>query len=330
MARILPDHEIVNLIGKVLIDADQDRVNPNGIELRLGGHAYFHSTGERKNLTEGQYLRVSPGETVIISSLEKLDFTRETVQKIYPEQMITAFITPTTTMMREGIFQVATKVDAGFRGHLNWAFRNSSTQDFIIGYGEPLFKITFFLLDSTEAPETAYGDGEMHQYQDTDGIKLSVRRNPVQIPQKAIVSSSFKKLDPKRQLKEAGYPFDHISTELTDLHGKWEIVSSDVKLIKEDFRNQAASLGTKISQETEAVSKRLDDFHNTFLEKVDGLFQKKFLWIVGSLIAALAVIASICNYLREQGIDKLIILIMGILAGIVTLIITYMLAKRVK
>jgi len=330
MARILPDHEIAGLIGKLILGADEKYINPNGFELRLGEHVYFYSTGEKKTLENEQYLRVSPGETVIISSLEKLDFTRDAVQKIYPRQMITAFVTPTTTMMREGISQAATKVDAGFRGHLNWAFRNSSPQEFIIGYGEPLFKMTFFLLDANESPRVAYGDGETHTYQDTEGIKFSVRRNPVQIPKKAIVASSFNKLDPKKQLKEAGYPFDHISVELTDLHGKWEIVSTDVKVIKEAFKNQAIALGDKITQETEAVSKRLDDFHDTFLEKVDGLFQKKFLWIIGVLAAAFTIIASLCNYLREQGIDKLLILILGIAGGAIILVVTYILAHRVK
>ena len=36
VARILPDKDIKRLIGRVLIDADEKLLNPNGIELRLG------------------------------------------------------------------------------------------------------------------------------------------------------------------------------------------------------------------------------------------------------------------------------------------------------
>ena len=36
MARILPDREIRGLIDTVLIGADDQYINPNGIELRLG------------------------------------------------------------------------------------------------------------------------------------------------------------------------------------------------------------------------------------------------------------------------------------------------------
>jgi deoxycytidine triphosphate deaminase len=46
-----------------------------------------------------------------------------------------AFVTPTTTMMREGIMQSSTKIDSGFRGTLNWGLRNSSIKDFILEFG---------------------------------------------------------------------------------------------------------------------------------------------------------------------------------------------------
>ena len=120
MATILSDREIKGLLRDVIAGGDPKLLNPNGIELRLGCHVRFHSTGEECQLQEGYFLKVSPGETVLISSLEKIDFTRETVQKHFPHSMLMAFITPTTTMMREGISQVATKIDAGFRGALNW------------------------------------------------------------------------------------------------------------------------------------------------------------------------------------------------------------------
>ena len=79
MATILADKEVRKLIGTVLIGADANNINPNGIELRLGKHVHFHSTGEEKELGPGLFLKVSPGETVSISSVEQIDFRAPTV-----------------------------------------------------------------------------------------------------------------------------------------------------------------------------------------------------------------------------------------------------------
>jgi deoxycytidine triphosphate deaminase len=109
VARILADKDIRNLIGSVLANADNTLINPNGIELRLGRNVLFHSTGEEAELGPGLFLKVSPGESVAISSLERIDFRTETVRKVLHGRMLMGFITPTTTMMREGISQVSTK-----------------------------------------------------------------------------------------------------------------------------------------------------------------------------------------------------------------------------
>lgn len=319
MAKILPDYEVKKLLGSVLIDADEKYINPNGIELRLGKQVRFYSTGETKKLGTGFFLKVKPGENVIISSLEKLDFTEETVQNIYPNKMLMALVTPTTTMMREGISHAATKVDAGFRGNLNWGFRNGSTKEFIIQYGEPIFKLTLFLLEKDESPDVPYGEGETHTYQDTDGIKTSTRRIPADIPKNKLILSSFGKIDPKKELREAGYPFNHIGRELVELHGKFETVSSDVRL-----------LSIKIEQETQVISKWLNGLPGAILEKVEVLFQKKFLWAAAALVAAISVMLPIWNFLQTKNLSASLLVSIGIATGIVVLAITYIITQRSK
>ena len=259
MAKILADRDIKRLVGRVLVDADEKLLNPNGIELRLGKHVRFHSTGEEKELATGMFLQVNPGETVIISSIETIDFTAESVQAILPNTMIMGLITPTTTMMREGISQVATKIDAGFKGILNWGLRNGSIQKLTLQYGEPIFKLTLFALDPDESPDTAYGARDKDSYQNTDGIARSSRRIPADISKSKIVSSSFDRLDPKKQLKEAGYPFDHIGTELILLHGKFETVSADVRVMKDEFAQKTSELSGKIEKETSTLATKIDD-----------------------------------------------------------------------
>src|SRR5689334_691632 len=126
MAKILADRDIRKLLGTVIRNAEEKRINPNGIEIRLGRHVLFQSTDEEKELGPGSYLKILPGESVIISSFEDFDFRREAVEKAFPGCDLMALITPTTTMMREGIMQSTTKVDSGWNGRLNWGLRNSS------------------------------------------------------------------------------------------------------------------------------------------------------------------------------------------------------------
>src|SRR3989442_814518 len=82
---------------------------------------------------------------------------------------------------------------------------------------------------------------------------LSARRIPADIPKSKIVRSSIDKLDPKKQLREAGYPFDHIGSELVHLDGKFEMVSKDVLLLKNDFERKTSELSKKIESETASV-----------------------------------------------------------------------------
>lgn len=273
MAKVLPDSEVRKLFGIVILNADEKRINPNGIEIRLGARVLFQSTDEEKEIKPGMFLKVLPGETVTIASYETFNFTREAIHKVYPGCDLMAFITPTTTMMREGIMQASTKVDSGWHGTLNWGLRNSSVKDFILGYGEPIFKLTILLLQEGETPETPYGERTNDRYQGTEGIARSTRMIPANIPKQQIVGSSIESLDPAKQLSEAGYPFNHISRELTQLHGQFDILSTKV-----------------------------DDSQERVLEKVEHLFSRKFLALAGGVVGCISIMYGIITFLQSHGI----------------------------
>ena len=328
MAKILADKDISRLLGTVIVGSTSDRINPNGIELCLGKYVHFLSTGEELELQPAMYLKVSPGETVSIASLETLDLRAETIHMTFPVQMLMGLITPTTTMMREGISQVSTKVDAGFHGMLNWSLRNGSAKDLILRYGEPIFKLTFLLLDKDESPEVPYGGRTNDSYQDTSGIARSMRKIPVDIPKSKLVASSFHKLDPKVQLREAGYPFAHIGTELMSLDGRIEIVSSDLRAIKDDFRRTTSELAQKIEKETGGLSKAIEDHGVRLLEKVESLFQSKFIWIVSIIICAMPVLYGALSFLQETSIGSKSISVISILVGMVIILIAIILTTR--
>lgn len=283
------------LIGDVLVGADEQFVSPNGIELRLGGKVRFMSTGETKTISRGKFINVHPGESVMIVSLESLNFKKEVVHKYFPHCALMALITPTTTMMREGMIQCSTKVHAGYAGELNWSFRNSSPKDFLIQQGEPLFNLTLLLLEGDEVPDIAYGDKDGHKYQNTSGIMASQRRIPADIPKDQIISSSFTKLDPKTQLREAGPPFSYIGNELVDLHGKWELVSHDVKILTE----------------------KMDDTKTSLLEKVDSVFEKKITTAVAMIVGAIAVLYGLLTFLQSASVPATAIAALAMFSGIV-------------
>lgn len=317
MAKILPDKDVHKLLGTVILDADEKRINPNGIEIRLGKAVFFHSTDEEKELGPDTFLKILPGESVTISSYERFVFTKDAIGKVFPGCDMMALITPTTTMMREGIMQSATKVDSGWSGTLNWGLRNSSIRDFILGYREPIFKLTFFLLEEDEVPEIPYGLRPNDRYQNTEGIARSTRTVPASIPKKQIVSSSLEILDPRKQLREAGYPFNHISTELTDLHGKFEVVSKDVLLLKDTIADEAKKLSGKV-----------DDSQKTVLEKVEGLFDQKFMGAIGRIIAAGSMMYGAAAFLQSQGLSNRSIGAIAVVAGIALWLFVQFIGKR--
>jgi hypothetical protein len=228
-----------------------------------------------------------------------------------------ALITPTTTMMREGIMQSSTKVDPGFVGTLNWGIRNSSIRDFIIGYGEPIFKLTFFLLEGDENPEVLYGYRPDDRYQNTDGIRRSTRTIPVNIPARRLVGSTTERIDPQKQLREAGYPFSHIGQELTELHGKFEVVSNDVLLLK-----------TAITEETVKLSNKVDESQRTVLEKVEALFNQKFLQVAGAIVGCLSLMFGAVTFLKARGVSGVALAWVALIGGAGILLVIVMLSRR--
>ncbi|MGA9624450.1 MAG: hypothetical protein WBQ65_08270 [Bryobacteraceae bacterium] len=317
MAKILADKDIQKLLGTVILGADPVRINPNGIEIRLGKHVLFQSTDEEGELSPGMFLKVLPGESVMISSLERFDFTREPIGKIFPGCDLMALITPTTTMMREGIMQSATKVDSGWSGVLNWGLRNSSTRDFVLGYGEPIFKLTVFLLEEGEIPEIPYGLRDGDQYQNTEGIARSIRKIPASIPKKQLVGSSVERLDPQKQLREAGYPYNYISTELAELRGKWEVVSSDVVLLKD-----------AIADGNKALSDKVETSQKTTLQQVEILFDRKFWSIAGTILGCLALMYGAVTFLQSHGVTGAALGWVSVIGGFGVLALVYLVVRR--
>jgi deoxycytidine triphosphate deaminase len=333
MARILPDREIAPLIGKVIVRGSQECVRQNSYELRLGDRVKFDSTGEEIGLPEGCFLEIEPGDFVTIASYEKLDFRRETLASLCKKTNLMGLITPTTTMMREGFLFTTTKVDPGFLGTLNWGIRNSSTRAIRLKHRERLFKLTLYELAEDEVPDRLYGETEGDAYHGSEGITPSARMIPAVIPDTKIIRRTERKIDPNKQLLEAGYPFSHIGTELIDLHGKWEVVSKDVVLLKDEFAKMRTALQDKIEKETETLSNKLGDLSDSlstkmkdfFADQIESFFGRKMLRVYGTIAAIASFGASAYSFVLRSTpapYHAAIFLAIGVLAVLATLLLS--------
>jgi deoxycytidine triphosphate deaminase len=319
MARKLSDKEIENLLEDVIRGGSKDLLNPNGIELRLGDHVRYLSTSEQMKVPPGHFIKVRSGEMVMVNSLETLDFSKETIQKHFPGCMLMAWITPTTTMVREGIIQAATKVDAGFCGQLNWGFRNSSFKDLILQNGESIFKLTLELLEGLEIPRAVYGERETDKYQDTSGVLVSRRKIFADTPADKTISSSFDKIDPKTQLREAGPPFNYVGSELVALQGKFEIVSRNF-----------SELSQKIETETSSVVGKIEELKKWTVEQIDHIFSRKFGMVVGTLIGGFTIMYGVLQFIKGFSPSPAFLTTVALLVGVVIILASFILTRRTK
>jgi deoxycytidine triphosphate deaminase len=306
MASVLPDREIKKFVGTAITGGSADCIRVNSYEVRLGHKARFDSTGELVEIPGGHFLEIEPGDFVTVESLEALDLRPETTRTLGKENGVFAWITPTTTMMREGFLFASTKVDAGYKGNLNWGIRNSSIKTIRLQQGEHLFKLTFLELSPGEKPDRFYGDDEADHYQGTTGIKESARMIPADIPDRLIVRRSQRKIDPIKQLTQAGYPFNHIGTELIELQGKFEVVSKDVALVKDGFENLQKALGEKIEKETGTLSRSISDLGEKMDSKIGKTFSEQFgLYFDSRMLRVYGVVGGI--FTTALGLYKLVI-----------------------
>ena len=133
MAQLLSDKEIRSVLGTIIKDGDPSSVRPNSYILRLGPVGEYLTTGKEFRLGEGanekKGIIVPPGQSVALTAVETIDFSRETVKQHFPECDLHALISPTTDLQREGVAAPTTQIDAGYEGTLNWTLTNSSSEE---------------------------------------------------------------------------------------------------------------------------------------------------------------------------------------------------------
>ena len=292
------------------------------IELRLGSQVRFGSTGEKKDIKEGTYLVIKPGEKVFISSFEEIDFSKQSVEKIFGEKSaLIGFINPTTTMMREGISQAATKIDSGFQGNLSWSIRNGSAKEKVIRHGESIFKLTIFLLDNEdELPNTFYGDDVSDTYQHSTGLEESSRLVPSDIGKERRIESTYAEKFSLETLKEMGGAYSHMAKELERIEGhidgKFNILSQEIDRVDKDIKQIKLDIQDHIKHTEMSI---IDSIKSYIHNSIQGNNLKQIISIAGliSFIIGIYSIAQDSNYTNtEIGIASLVIFAIIVVFGL--------------
>lgn len=339
MAIILSDVEIKKLLdNEIIIEGDEEHIRSNSYVFRLGTEVRFFSTNDRKKGELGNILIINPGDSVLVTSIEEVDFSSDKISKIYKERQLCAFLTPSTTLVREGFQLPSTKIDPGYSGTLNWTIRNSSVEKQEMEMGEPVFKATFFLLtENEEIPEQIYGDKkERDFYQEKTGLVESKRRMPVDRSgiKTICVESEGTELE---RLKQSGFPYNFIAQQLHQVGQDLEIVTEDFarldKLfhkLNEKFEKQDVKI-EELLEKMDLLTSSIKEQKILFRRYVDeSVFRKLVLSWITVFTVVCAIIAG-GGWLWEKGLFGWVPPISGFLAllGLVALaILTFITRKK--
>lgn len=296
MATLLSDTELKKLLGTVILEGDIKNIRPNSYIVRIGCEGEFINTGKPFQIGEAREgpmgLVVPAGHSVGIMSHERLDFSLETVGKIFPGSALHAFIAPTTDLSREGVIAPSTQVDAGFKGTLNWTITNTSSQDRCYMFKENIFRLTILKLEPNESPEHYYsGD-----YQEQDGYVSSRRKGaPVGMKQRNWIGPYLKE-GPEELLNsliKSGFPWSAVGTRFKSIdeqlcHTATEIAAardsldnvnqglSEIEIrcgqvIKQAIENEMNGLETKCGSIVKnVIEEKMTHFENKWLLKLGG------------------------------------------------------------
>ncbi len=322
MATILNDEEIKKLIGKVIIDGDQSSIRPNAYILRLGCTGEFLNVGKEFTLGKSKKgIQIPPGHSAALTALEGIDFSRETVHQLYPDNDLHGFISPTTDLAREGIVAMTAQVDAGYKGTLNWTVSNTSNEERRFIYGERLFRLTIFKLGKGETPSNPYqGD-----YQGQTGYVRSRRKGPPvgmrsdEWETPIVEGSPEMLLD---NLMKSGYPWHALGQRL-------KIIDQEFKAVTEEYgqiHDSISKLNREMEDLTQQSQKNASSLPATIrsvLHEEAGVLQNRWLiataaMLVGfvGLALSFASNATAFNFLKNNGAWIGLVLVIVCILGI--------------
>lgn len=307
MATILNDEQLTKLIGTVIKNGEPSCIRPNSYILRLGGSGEFLNVGKEFTLGKSKRgIKIPPGHSVALTAHEEIDFSRETVRKIYPDHDLHAFISPTTDLSREGIVAPTTQVDAGYCGTLNWTVTNTSIEERRFTLNERLFRLTILKLGLGETPLKTY-DGD---YQGQTGYVRSRRKGaPVGMRSEewedAVTEASPEAL--LDNLMKSGYPWHALGQRLKVIDQEMKIVTEEYGRIHDSISKLNSEIGTLTRQHQEAAIGLSQAIRSVVHEEASGLQNRWLIATASLLVAILGLVLSFVSndrafsFLKENG-----------------------------
>ena len=260
MAELLNDKEITDLLGSVIEQGDKACVRPNSYVLRLGAAGEFHTTGKEFKLgsgpTDKKGIIVSPGQSVALTALETIDFTREAVKEHFPDCDLHGIVSPTTDLQREGVVAPTTQVDAGYRGTLNWTLSNSSSEERRFIFGERLFRLSILKLAEGERPDALYGGA----YQNREGYVRSERTGAPTGMRAVDWEDSTTEEGPEAlldRLIQSGFPWNVLGTRFKVIDDQFKTVTNEYADIRDSIGRLEGSI-ERLEREVETTARGQD------------------------------------------------------------------------
>ena len=261
MAQLLNDKEIIGLLGSVIEKGDKACVRPNSYVLRLGAWGEFHTTGKVFELGSGpndkKGIIVSPGQSVALTALETINFTRETVKQHFPDCDLHGIVSPTTDLQREGVVAPTTQVDAGYRGTLNWTLSNSSSEERRFIFGERLFRLSILKLAEGERPDALYEGA----YQNREGYVRSERKGAPTGMRAVDWEDSTTEEGPEAlldRLIQSGFPWNVLGT-------RFKVIDDQFKTVTNEYAEIRDSIG-RLEKDVEKAVRGQDGLTNRIRE----------------------------------------------------------------
>lgn len=317
MATILNDTELRKLIGTVILNAEASGVRPNSYVLRLGDEGEFLNASKEFTLGKTKKgIRVPPGHSVAITSLETLDFRPTTVEKHYPGCALHAILSPSTDLSREGIVAPTTQIDAGYHGTLNWTITNTSNQERRFLQAERIYRVTILRLEKGEVPLKCY-EGD---YQSQTGYVRSRRKGaPVGMRdsewEDAVAEGGPEAL--LENLIKSGYPWHVLGQKLKTIDQQFKIVSDEYAAIHDSLNKLTTDVESLKTQQGDA-SRSMPQLISTALKDEAASLQNRWLLTSGSfLVALIGIVISITSsqaalgFLKANGAWIGVVLVIG-------------------
>ena len=123
---------IQNIDEKQFLDDSND--GNATYNLRAGSEYRDYLDKSITTIGDNEYIHISPGETVVIKTLEFVQFPTSRY----------GLILPRVTLLQRGLSTVASKVDPGYQGNLAITLFNHSRNAEVLKYGDQFCSLTLF------------------------------------------------------------------------------------------------------------------------------------------------------------------------------------------